>query len=81
ILHMDFTLVKLSNGRPQLEAALEILADAGPAPSTDSLVMRTLEELIDRRDPIKTDLRAEAKCHSKNKMPDVATDIPYHTLA
>ncbi len=50
-----------------LERAREILAHGGSVPSTADLVMQALEELVDRRDPLKRAERAEAKSPRKNQ--------------
>jgi hypothetical protein len=50
-----------------LERAREILAHGGSVPSTSDLVMQALEELVDRRDPLKKAERAKAKSPRKNQ--------------
>jgi 5-methylcytosine-specific restriction endonuclease McrA len=64
-----FIDIKLRISKSQidlLERAREILAHGGTVPSTVDLVMKALEELVDRRDPIKRAERAEAKSQRKN---------------
>jgi 5-methylcytosine-specific restriction endonuclease McrA len=64
-----FIDIKLRISKSQidlLERAREILAHGGTVPSTVDLVMQALEELVDRRDPVKRAERAEAKSQRKN---------------
>ena len=53
-----------------LERAREVLAHGGTVPSTADLVMQALDELLDRRDPIKKAQRSEAKSQQKSKPSD-----------
>ena len=53
-----------------LERAREILAHGGCVPSTAELVMQALEELVNRRDPLKKAERAQSKSPRKKEPGD-----------